>query len=230
MTEKPDYFARTTAVISLVFAIVAMLVSYYQQESAQQVQKEQFEVLQKEELIVKVNPYIDGFIRLTNYNLGHLGHVVQIPWKIIISNTGNQKLSITDCFVTRGDSPESIQYSGIYGGIIDQKSKTIEFPLMLDPGESRIVYIFVGITVPSLVYQTLFSLDKNTTLTDRLAMKALGKQRIDYYGNPVEYEEFEGGLFHFVVKDTKKAQRFWIKFTTGRGNIYYGTGMAYKSI
>ncbi len=228
MTGKPDYFARTTALISLTFAIVAIVVSYYQQVLAQEFQKEQFEILQKEKLTIKVNPNVDGSIRLTNYNLGHLGHVVQISWKIIISNTGNQKLSITDYSVTRGGSPESLYYSGIDGGIINKKLQVIEFPLILDPGESRLAYIFVGITVPPLAYKILSSLDKNATLTDILVMKVLGKQGIDYYGNTVQYEEFEGGLFHFSVKDTKKAQRFWIKFTTGRGDIYYGTGMAYN--
>ncbi|MDR6949651.1 hypothetical protein J2Y39_004276 [Pseudomonas sp. 2957] len=62
MTENTnsDKFARIMAVISLAVAICAILVAYLQQTYALDEQKRQFQILQKEDLTVRLNPHVDG--------------------------------------------------------------------------------------------------------------------------------------------------------------------------
>ena len=161
--------------------------------------------------------------------MGSYGNVVQLPWKITLSNTGNRQLSVTEYGITRGDSPESIQYSGIDGGLVSNKSEPIVLPITLAAGESRTFYILVGITVSQDAYETLASISE-TPVTDRTATKKLAAKGIDYYGNEVEYTEYEDGSFHFAVSDVQKAQRFWIRFETGQGNAFYASAMKYEGL
>ncbi|MEW6715067.1 MAG: hypothetical protein AB1306_08270 [Nitrospirota bacterium] len=228
--NSSDNFARITAIVSLILAIIAISVPFFQQKSALQTQKEQFEELQKEDLSVQLDPYVTGELRLTDIQLGPLGHVVQIPWKLTVSNIGNRQLSITEHLITRGDSPTSMQYTGIDGGFLDRKSRPVEFPVKLEPGESETYYVFVGITVSQEIYDILASLNASKQLTDRNATKELGRKGIDIYGNSVEYKEYENGKFTYFATDKGKAQRFWLQLTTGRDNIFYATAMKYEPV
>ena len=231
MSDKtPDYFARTTAILSLLIAIVAIYVSFSQQETAQEIQQDQFDILQKENISIKLNPYVNGEIRLTEIHLGPIGYVVQLPWKLTISNTCNRQLSIVEHFITRGETPISTQYSGIDGGLIDMNSNPVRYPISIEAGDSRTFYIFVGITVPEQIYNTLLSVKDKKNLTDRNVAQILGRQGIDIYGNNVEYKEFDDKSYTFQIKDKEKAQRFWIHFTTGRGNVFLATAKKYEQI
>jgi len=144
-------FARVVAIISLVVAIAAVAIPYLEQ-------RRQFQVLQTEELDVRLNPHTDGPIRIIGNYLGPMGRLVQIPWRLSLSNTGNQKLSITKYSVTTGATPNSTSYSGIDGGMLQSDQKPLDLPLTLDPGESRSFVLFVGILVPPPVYEVLSSL------------------------------------------------------------------------
>ena len=228
MNEKTNHINNILTFISVVLALLAIIISYNQQDTINKIQQKQFNLLQKEELSININPKINGKIHLTNYSLGNLGHVLHVPWKMIISNTGNKRLSIIDYSISRGESPNSIYYSGINGGIVSQKYEEILFPITLNPGDSQIFYIFVGITIPKKAYETLVSLDKNIPLTDEFASRMLAKKGIDYYGNHVKYQEYSKGSFLFSISNFEKAQRFWIKFTTGSGHIYKENAIQYQ--
>jgi hypothetical protein len=228
--KSPDYFARITAISSLLVAIVAIIISFTQQKSAQEIQQKQFNLLQKENLSIQMNPYVDGEIRLTNIKLGPMGYVVQLPWKITISNTGNRNLSILEHLITRGESPESMQYSGIDGGLIENKFTSVVYPFSLEPGVSRTFHVFVGITVPEQIYKTLSSIKEKKNLTDRNVSQIFGRKGIDIYGNKVDYKEFDNKAYHIQIKETEKAQRFWIQFTTGKGNVFLATARKYEPI
>lgn len=94
MTEntKNDKFTRVMAIVFLAITICAILVAYLQQNSALDEQKRQFQILQKEDFIVRLNPYVDGTIRIASHNLGSLGRVVQISWK-----SASQTLETKNC-------------------------------------------------------------------------------------------------------------------------------------
>lgn len=220
--EKTDNFARGVAIVSLVVAIAAVAIPYLEQ-------RRQFQVLQTEDLDVRLNPHTDGPLRITDNNFGPMGHLVQIPWRLSLSNTGNQKLSITEYFVTTGATPNSTSYSGIDGGMLQSDQKPLDLPLTLDPGESRSIVLFVGILVPPPVYEVLTSLKEPGLRTVGNANKALGKRGIDLYGNKVSYTEYApGSSVRTVEPGNQKSPRFWYKAVTGRGNVFLTTATAYE--
>lgn len=214
-------FARVTATVSLLVAIAAIIVPYTEQ-------RRQFQVLQNEDLAIRLNPYTDGPLRITDNNLGPMGRVVQIPWELTLSNTGHQKLSITKYSITTGTSPNSTFYSGIDGGMFYPDQKPVNLPYALDPGESRLFIVLVGILVPERVYEILSSIEEHKLRTVRHAMKVLAKQGLDFYGNKVNYQEYEGGGHILTVKENDKSPTFWYKVESGRGKVFLNSAAAYQ--
>ncbi len=48
-------------------------------------------------LSIDVKRIYDGEIKLTEYtDIDNLGHVIQMPWRVIISNLGNKKASVIE--------------------------------------------------------------------------------------------------------------------------------------
>lgn len=122
--KSTDRIARGMALVSLLVGTAAVAVPYMQQRS-------QFQVLQKEELVVRLKSSIDSPLRITEYSLGPMGRVVQIPWQLTFSNTGNQNLSITEYSITAGVSPNSIDYSGLDGGMFHPDQQRVDLPQTL---------------------------------------------------------------------------------------------------
>lgn len=231
MTENTnsDKFARIMAVISLAVAICAILVAYLQQTYALDEQKRQFQILQKEDLTVRLNPHVDGSIRITSHDLGSLGRVVQIPWEVSFSNTGNQKLSLMQYSMSTGPSPDFTSYSGIDGGIMTADQKTVKLPLLLEPGESRSFVIYVGILVTPNVYDAISIKSSSNVRTNSSLKLALAKQGMDLYGNHVDYQEFPGGEYKMTIdNENQKSPTFWCKVITGRGNVFLTSTTEYR--
>lgn len=227
--RSPDKFARVTAVVSLIVAVAAVAIPYIQQRGALNQQQEQFNELQREELSLKLNPHVSGVIRITGSNLGTLGHVVQIPWELTISNTGSRQLSIANYDLTRGQSPGAMFYSGIDGGLLTMDAKSVGYPVTLEPGEIRKFLLFVGITVPEKVFEVLKVLDNGNNIDRAKATAALAKEGLDLYGNRIDYREFEGGSYVLSIdKKNQNGQRFWCAVQTGRGNSFVVSASEYE--
>lgn len=223
MTENTnsDRFARVMAIVSLAVAICTILVAYLQQNSALDEQKRQFQILQKEDLTVRLNPYVDGAIRIASHNLGSLGRVVQIPWEVSLSNTGNQKLSLMQYSISTGPSPDFTSYSGIDGGIMTIDKKTVKLPLVLEPGESRSLVMYVGVLATPKVYDAISIKSDSNIQTNSSIKLSLAKQGMDLYGNTVGYQEFPGGGYMMTIdNENRKSPTFWCKVITGRGNVF----------
>ena len=224
MSNNPqDRFARIMAVISLVVAIAAIAIPHMQQKAALKLQKEQFEKLQREELSIKLEPIGRGLVRMTNHDLGPWGNVVQIPWELTVSNTGNRQLSIASYQLTRGEWPGATSYSGIDGGLLTFDDQPVDFPVTLEPGEMQRFIIFIGITVPDQVFSVLnrMSESESDELDRKKVSVALAKEGVDLYGNKVDYREFEGGAYILSVEgQNQDDQRFWIMVNTGRDNQF----------
>ena len=213
-------FARTTAVLSMVVALIAVFVPYFQQQN-------HFDTQQKEELKVILNPSTNGPILLTDQNYGKLGMLIQMPWELTVSNVSNRRISIVRKTISKGDAPDSTFYSGIDGGLLSSDYNKIELPINLESGDSKLYILYVGALVPSKVYKTLSSINKGQPVLDRDAMKALGKIGIDIFGNSVEYHEFEGGEFSIQFNNHEKSPTFWVRLTTGNGNNFYKSAAKY---
>ncbi|SEN00861.1 hypothetical protein [Halomonas caseinilytica] len=230
MSERsPDKFARITAVISLVIAIAAVAIPYVQQKAALMQQQEQFDKLHREDVSIKLNPYLKGVIYITGTKLERLGSVVQVPWELTISNTGSRQLSIKNYDLTRGDSPGTTFYSDIDGGLLTLGSQPVGYPIILKPGEMRKFLLFVGITVPDKVVEILKGINEGDNIDREVATAALAKEGLDLYGNEVSYKEFEGGAYFLSVDEKNmNGQRFWCVVHTGRGNSFVVSASEYE--
>ena len=220
-TDSTDKFARWVAVISLVVAIASVAVPYVEQRS-------QFQVMQREELSIQLNPYTDGPIRVTNDNFGPMGRVVQIPWQVTLSNTGNQKLSITNYSIRSGDSPNSTYYTGIDGGMLGSDLKPVALPISLDPGESRIYLLMIGILVPPNVNKILSSIGDPKARTMHHVEKVLAMNGIDIFGHKVTYQTSSGGGYSIRFDNSQiDSPTFWYRVTTGRGTAFSASAAEY---
>ncbi|MEJ1386244.1 MAG: hypothetical protein RPV21_18050 [Candidatus Sedimenticola sp. (ex Thyasira tokunagai)] len=220
-SDQQDKFARVTSILALLIALGAVAVPYWQQSS-------QFEAQQRENLNVLLNSTVNGPLRLTGHNFGEMGQVVQMPWKLIVSNTGNRQLSIINKRISFGETPDSQYYTGIDGGIFTQGYKPIDLPIKLEAGESQSYYIYVGAIVPAKVYEILYGLNEGKPVMDREAMKALGEEGIDIYGNPVKYLDHGNDKFLIEFKSVDKSPTFWVNLFTGGGNRFYGAAAKYS--
>jgi hypothetical protein len=221
--QTTDVFARTMAILSLVVAVATVGVSYFQFGE----QKRQFQVLQSEELTLRLNSHADGPLRITRNNFGQLGFVVQVPWRLTVSNTGNVKLSITEYSITTGSSPDAMFYTGIDGGMLTQEGKAVDLPMVIEPGDSRILIIYVGILVPTKVHEILSAMTDSKPNT-ALAVKTLAKQGLDLYGNKVNYAEYPGGESLLTIeKKDQNSPTFWYRAVTGRGNAFLTSATSY---
>lgn len=215
-----DNFARTMGVLSFIVALAAVIVPYFQQKS-------HLENLQQEELKVILNPAVDGPLILTSHDYGEQGRVIQMPWQLTISNTGNRQLSIISKRLSRGETPDSVFYTGIDGGIVTEDFKPLKLPLKLESGESKSYYLYVGTMVPKQVFEILYNINEGKPVSDRAAMKVLGEHGMDIYGNKVEYHGNENGKVSIIFKEADKSPTFWLRLSTGKGNNFFASGAKY---
>lgn len=224
-----DWIARGTAGASVVVAVCSAVIGYWnynQQRVTFEQQKRQFELLQSEQLVLGLESDTDGPFRITNSNFGNLGRVVQFPWKLAISNIGNQKLSIVSYNISSGPSAGFEVYSGIDGGLLTSNGETVILPMVLEPGESRSLFALIGVRVPTDVFKILSGLDPAKRTTQQ-GIFAVGRKGLDLHGNEVDFKEFDGSYLLSITLDRQKSPRFWLKVTTGRGNAFVTSASAY---
>jgi hypothetical protein len=224
-----DWIARSTAGASLVVAICSSVVAYWnysQQRVTFEEQKRQFELLQSEQLVLGLESRTDGLFKITDANFGSSGRVVQFPWELGISNSGNQKLSIVSYNISSGSKAGSTFYSGIDGGLLTSKGEAVTLPMVLETGESRSLFVLIGIRVPPDVFEILSGIDPGKRTTQQ-AIIAVGRKGLDLYGNQVDFKELDGSYVLSIASDKQKSPRFWLKVTTGRGNAFVVSASAY---
>lgn len=159
-----------------------------------------------------------------------MGTVVQIPWKLTISNTCNRTLSIIDKQVSLGDKPDSTYFSGIDGGLYSLNNEPVTLPIKLEPGDSQSYLIFVGCMIPQKAFDIIYKVRNGNPVMDRDAMKALGRNGIDIFGNPVEFKEYEGDNFSIKFHSSEKAPTYWISLFTGAGNRFAVSASKFQNV
>ena len=219
-SANKDYFARAISLLSLLIAIAAIGIPYYEQEKQH-----------KENLGIIFNPHIAvGDIILTNYNFGDLGRVIQIPWELTISNSGHNKLSVVEYRLSIGNKMDSVFFSGLDGGIKNRDWQIEKMPITLDGGESKTFAIYIGVQTPKEVYNILkLNSQQNGRISYKRAVKELARKGYDFYGNKVLFIEHENDSYELIVKNEHpKSPVMWVELLTGRGNKFYATGSRYS--
>jgi len=212
------------ALASLIFSWKAVAIS----DSALKEQRRQFEEVQSEKLVIRLTPMPYDPIWLTEIKLGPEGQVAVTPWRLTLSNTGQQKLSIINYEISEGDKPGSKYYTGINGGIWDGKMQRIDLlsePISIEPGETRIYIVHIGILIKPEVAKVL---GKNIDLGTRMVTepaKLLATNGLDLFGNEVEFQQFANGVV-LTMLTNEATPTYWCQLTTGRNNIFVGSGSA----
>jgi hypothetical protein len=220
-SKNTDVVARVIGIGSLVVAILGLIGTFIYQRQAISEQQRQFVLLHSELLSVQIGRNLTDDLRITAYDFGNLGRVVQIPLLLTLSNVGEQALSVIEYELSAGDHPQASSYSGMDGGLYDQLGHKIVLPIELQPGESRKYLAYVGYLLPRKAADILTGIKKTGFIPFRMATENLGKNGIDLFGNAVTYREVQGGGSLISSDATQQmAPTIWIQTTTGRGNTF----------
>jgi hypothetical protein len=216
-----DLVARISAFTSIFVAVASLVVSC----ASFQEQRRQFAEVQTEKLSITLVPREYEPVRITRINFGKDGSVVITPWKLTVSNVGQQRLSITSYEVSEGAKPSHRFYTGLSNGMFDAGGKVVELPITFEPGESKTYSLSVGMLVDNEVHKALSAAaDPNTGWVVKPGL-ALAASNLDLLGNTISYEQFESGAKLEVLTE-KRGQTFWYAATTGRSNVFYGSGQS----
>ena len=207
MPAAEDKFARVIALLSLVASMAAVVVPYVQQRASQE---EQF----KAELELRGK----GSYKLAGINLGEHGKVVQSPWRVTLSNVGNQKLSITRYTLSEGKTPGARTYTGLDGGLTDEQGVAVQLPLVLEGGETRAFILHIGSLVSPKSVDLLQTYASDGSIPVEQGNLVLARTGVDLYGNALTLKEFDSG--YMVEWTLPKKPTYWIEVTTGRANSF----------
>ena len=213
--KKSEIFSM----LSLIVSISAVILTYYQNFQNN-----------SEKLSIIIKPHINQApIKITEwFDIEKKDKVIQIPWKLIISNTGSKKISIVDYSIINVQSTTSDQhnykhgiYNGANGGIFNSNGKKLELPLTIDVGESRFFNVYVGILIDLKIFKILEQHFSNEPFYMGDAIKVLGAKNFDIYGNKAKLYEINGGEIHLWVDQTnRKSPLFMFEFISGNKNKF----------
>jgi hypothetical protein len=207
MAATEDKFARVIALLSLVASAAAVVVPYLQQRA-----------LQEELLKPELEWRGDGNYKLTGINLGEKGRVIQTPWRVILSNVGTQKLSVTRYTLSEGETPGALRYSGLDGGLSSELGVAVDLPVTLEGGETKVFILHIGAIVSPESEKILKEHAQNKSVTVEQGDLILAREGTDLYGNSVNLKEY--GPAYIIEKDYSKAPKYWIEITTSRANSF----------
>lgn len=210
-TNRPDWFARGTAILGLVVAIIAIFFPYYKDEADSQ-----------EALSISASPEAGSEILRLSDNL-EKSRAIQVPWVITLSNTGKVKLSVTSYSVQKIEGQAVSYFSGLDGGTTDASNKPFPFPQVLDAGESISFRLYLGFIPPKKVEATLREmLTKEGPVSYDKGFVKLAQQGLTLYGGSATYKEIPSAGY-MITRDSimnDKDPVYQVSFSTGRGNQF----------
>ncbi len=150
------------------------------------------------------------------------GGVISAYWELTLSNTGESNLSVISYQVEqRGeDFPETF-YTGLNQGLYifnNNKFETLNLPLQIEPGNSKKIFIRLGLLVIPDSYKIIkkkFSDSSRAKLKD--ISTYLFSKGTDFYGNKIKSSS-DLTVFTFPKIDEIKEQTFALSLKTSREN------------
>lgn len=206
------------AIFALVVAIVSIWFSYYTYKD------------NKTERL-----YVQASFIQSNYQtkIISIGQNVVIPlyWQLILTNNSENTLSITNIDIENIDDERGITfYSHIYDGIFESyegfDEGQIDLPINISSGESRKVFVRIGIMCDSLASSILLKQNnifyekrqsESWTRFNQVIIK-LAEKGIDFYSNNSSVTHDNENIILYQ-SEAKKQQQFKITLTTGKNNF-----------
>jgi len=216
--NKIEIVNLTIAILALIVSILSIGFSYYTYKDTN-----------TERLNIQAS-----FIQ-SNYQtkIIPIGQNVVIPlyWQVILTNNSEKTVSITDINVENINDDNGVSlYSHIYDGIFDTYEEydkgQIELPININSGESRKVFLRIGIMCDSLASSILSKKDyisfddkptESWTRLNQVKIK-LAENGIDFYDNKAS-ATYDDEKIILYKSEAKKQQQFRITLTTGKNNF-----------
>ena len=216
MSNSPDKIARINSIFTLCILLVSLLFSIFQ-----------FYLTNTEKLSI-ITHLINSEIKLTSCNFGEEGKVIQFPWQLVVSNTGNKKISIVDYDVVEVLDSSNIETSirtntCMDGGLFDLTGHQVEFPLVLGDGESKKMNLMVGILIDSSIFDLLSEQsEQNEPHLLRNDELILARHNVDFFGNPLEFTEYDSSTY--VITTSQDIDSYSpilrLRFETSRNKFF----------
>lgn len=211
--SKPDYFARITAVIGLIIAIVAVVVPVWQEQKAEQ---------ERLNIWMRVNQ--NGIVLIPDDR--NNSSLVQIPWLFTLSNTGKNKLSITGYDVFQIENGGLSKFANMVGIVRNTDESQVIPPIILDAGESKTIKMHIGFRAQADVLDKLYELHSESgafTLIE--SFKYLAKYGLTIYGGKAKYEEHNGSVSISIDPEFYLHEPVYrVEFITGRRESFFVQG------
>ena len=210
--EKLNFW---TAIIALIVSGLSLWFSYftYNENNAERITLEA--------------QFVNDNYPTNIYPIGKLT-VIPVFWKLIFSNNSNKTISLIEYDINANNDKISF-YSHLNEGIfLDLDSKEItSLPLNIPSGESKVIFVKVGILCDSIASATLSRHDDYIFQKDMIseygefirfnqAKIKLANNGIDFYGNKAKIT-YSGEDILMYESGTSKKQEFIISFKTGTG-------------
>lgn len=211
-TKSKSSFATTLSLLSLIIACASFYVSY---------QTQQLSIA--EDLTVRVVPQAENlFVTISPDGHWGLDSVFIAPFEVTLSNTGNRKLSVVRYEVFEvARSGARAWYNNLDGGLVDSKAQPLKLPIVLDAGESALVYARIGLMASGAAVRAV-----KTKLPDGGSVKPgelfriLAQSGVDVYGNSVKRDTVSPEGYVLEEPDMRvRTQHFTISFQTGKGSV-----------
>jgi hypothetical protein len=146
--------------------------------------------------------------------------VISVFWEVMLSNVGNTSLSITSYQVRQvGEDFPAVMYSGMNQGMYvfeKGKFKTLDLPIELTAGNTRKVFVRLGLLMTPESYKLI---KENFTNSSPATLKTiwhfLFTKGTDFYGNKIEPLPEKTG-YTFPSIDQIHEQVFVISLKTSR--------------
>ncbi len=212
--SAPDFFARITAILGLLIALLAVAVPIWHQSE-----------LDQERLSVWMRVNTNGVVLLPDDRSN--SHVVQVPWLITLSNTGKIKLSITGYDVAQLENGGLTRFPNLVGLVRNTDETQVVPPIILDSGESITIKMHLGFWAKPEILESLYALhNKSGASTFNESLKYLAKQDgTTIYGGKAVYKE-HGDIVSVSVDSQfyKFEPVYRIEFKTGRNESFFVQG------
>jgi hypothetical protein len=205
------------AIFALVVAIISIWFSYYTYKDTK-----------TERLNVQAS-FVHSNYQTKIIPLGH-NSIIPLYWELILSNNSEKTLSITEINVENINDENGVTlyshiYEGLFEGIEDYNKGQIELPININSGESKKVFVRIGIMCDSLASSILSKKDyisfdnkqrESWTRFNQAKIK-LAENGIDFYSNKTSVTH-ENEKIILYKSEAKREQQFKITLTTGKNN------------
>lgn len=221
--DRGDIVSLSVAGLSLLVALASLLFSI----------KSQYEA-KAEYLAIEFSPHqaLDEGRLLPFANGVGVPGIFQEPWGCMLSNNGDRTISIVEHEVWIATDKGKMFYSHISGGFLDREGSSVPMPVVLEPGQSRLLYLSVGLLIDESAATILAERFGGAKVVSRREVEIiLAKAGLDLYGNERSITQYAGGEYTIAGPGPdRKEQVFVVVLRTGRGHLFSATASLYAGL